>query len=53
MDTGYPVKCGIAGERLFEEKEKPNIIIDDFMSTDLSPITKNLIIDNVEKFRRL
>lgn len=53
MDTGYPVKCGIAGEKLFEEKEKPNIIIDDFMSIPLSPMTKALIIDNIEKFRRL
>lgn len=53
MDTGYPVKCGMVGWKLFEEREKPNIIIDDFMSIDLSPMTKALIIDNVEKFRRL
>lgn len=53
MDTGYPVKCGIVGYKLFEEPEKPDIIIDEFMDTDIDNITKNLIINNIESFRYL
>ena len=50
MDTGYPVKCGIAGYELFEEPKKPNVIIDDFMNTDLLEKTKSLIRGNIQKF---
>lgn len=53
MDTGYPVKCAIAGYRMFNESEKPNIIIDEFMDKTLSDQTKNLIIQNIEKFRSI
>jgi hypothetical protein len=51
IDTGYPVKCGIAGCELEEEPTKPDIIIDDFMTKRLSQKTKDLIIRNVNKFR--
>jgi hypothetical protein len=51
IDTGYPVKCGIAGYELEEEPTKPDIIIDDFMTKRLSQKTKDLIIRNVNKFR--
>lgn len=50
MDTGYPVKCGIAGYRMFCEPEKPNIIIDDFMDEGLDEKTRELIIRNVMRF---
>lgn len=53
MDTGYPVKCGVVGYKLFEEPSKPNIIIDDFMDEEFSTCTKDLIISNVETFRLL
>lgn len=52
MDTGYPVKCAIAGYELFKEPKKPEIIIDDFMTDDLSD-KKELIRYNVTKFRLL
>ena len=51
MDTGYPVKLAIQGEVLGKEKEKPNIIIDDFMENEIDPATVQLIEDNVNKFR--
>ena len=53
MDTGYPVKCGIAGYKLFEEPEKPEIIIDEFLNEELTKQTKTLIISNIEEFKRL
>ena len=53
MDTGYPVKCGVAGYKLFEEPSKPNIIIDDFMDEEFSTCAKDLIISNVEQFKLL
>lgn len=51
MDTGYPVKCAIAGVKLGWEIEKPNIIIDEFLNKRLDKQTKTLIRENVQKFR--
>ena len=51
MDTGYPVKCAIEGKVLGQEKEKPNIIIDDFMLDEFSMTEQRLIEDNVNTFR--
>lgn len=51
MDSGYPVKLGIEGIRLGEEKEKPKTIIDDFYNKDLDENTKNLIKTNVKTMR--
>lgn len=53
MDTGYPVKCGIEGYRLFEEPHKPNIIIDDFLENELDESTKKLIIENIDIFKNI
>lgn len=53
IDTGYPVKCAIAGYELFKEPEKPNIIIDEFMTTLLSDDQKALIDININKFKNL
>lgn len=53
MDTGYPVKLAIVGDLLFEEKSKPNIIIDEFLNDELDIETKELIEINVEKFKKL
>lgn len=53
MDTGYPVKCAIMGYELFKEPEKPDIIIDNFMTTDLSSRQKALIDININKFKAL
>ena len=53
MDTGYPVKCAIEGYELFKEPKKPEIIIDDFMNDELKFDCKQLIRDNVTKFRLL
>lgn len=51
MDTGYPVKCAIAGYRLGEEPHKPDVIIDDFLNKELDDKTRHLITQNVEKFK--
>ena len=53
IDTGYPVKCGIAGYKLFEEPAKPDIIIDDFMTAELTPTQQSLIDSNITKFRSI
>lgn len=53
IDTGYPVKCAIAGYELFKEPSKPNIIIDDFMTTPLTENQKALIDLNINKFKSL
>ena len=53
MDTGYPVKCAYVGDVLFEEKSKPNVIIDEFLYDDLDVETKNIIVLNIEKFKKL
>lgn len=53
MDTGYPVKCAYVGDILFEEKSKPNVIIDEFLYDDLDVETKNIIVLNIEKFKKL
>jgi hypothetical protein len=53
MDTGYPVKLAIVGDLLFEEKSKPNIIIDEFLNDDLDIETKELIELNIEKFKKI
>lgn len=51
MDTGYPVKCGIAGYELGLEPHKPNIIIDEFLDTKFPNSTKELIRNNINKFK--
>lgn len=53
MDTGYPVKCAIVGEKLGEEKCKPNVIIDEFLDKELDAKTVDLIVGNVAIFRNL
>lgn len=53
MDTGYPVKCGIAGVELGKETSKPNIIIDEFLNKNLSKNTCVLIKQNVLKFKHM
>lgn len=53
MDTGYPVKVGYAGYKMFTEPSKPEVIIDDFLEEDLSEEIKTRIVDNVGMFRRL
>ena len=47
FDSGYPVKLAISGIKLGEEKEKPNVIIDDFYNMDLSDHIKELIAHNI------
>lgn len=51
MDTGYPVKLAIVGQGLGKEKEKPNIIIDEFYEKELPPETKILIESNIKKMK--
>lgn len=51
MDTGYPVKCGINFIELGTEKEKPNVIIDEFMHDSLEEPIVNTIVNNVMKFK--
>ena len=51
MDTGYPVKLGIKKEHLFTENGKPNIIIDEFLNSELSQNQIDAIISNVKKFK--
>ena len=53
FDSGYPVKLAIAGVKLGEEKEKPNVIIDDFYGTDLSYHIKELIVHNICEMKYL
>ena len=53
MDTGYPVKLGITNCNIFEEKEKPNIIIDEFLDKELTENQINTIINNVKKFKNI
>ena len=53
MDTGYPVKLGIKTERLFEEKCKPNIIIDEFLDSELSHNQIDTIISNIKEFKNI
>lgn len=51
MDTGYPVKLGILNISLFNETEKPNIIIDDFMFESLNESQRCVILNNINKFK--
>ena len=53
MDTGYPVKCAVKGDRLFHEFGKPDVIIDEFLDVKLPPATQKLIKSNVLEFRNL
>ena len=53
MDTGYPVKCGIAEYELLKEPHKPNIIIDDFLEDKLDESKKSLIEKNIEVFKNM
>lgn len=53
MDTGYPVKCAIVGEKLGKEKCKPNVIIDEFLDKKLDKETIDLIKRNVTIFKEL
>ena len=52
MDTGYPVKCGIAGYELGKEPQKPDVIIDDFLNEDISVETRKLISYNIQTFKQ-
>lgn len=52
MDTGYPVKCGIAGYELGKEPQKPDVIIDDFLNEDISVETQKLISHNIQTFKQ-
>lgn len=52
MDTGYPVKCAIAGYKLGHEPWKPDVIIDDFLNSELSEATEKLIAFNVQIFKQ-
>lgn len=51
MDTGYPVKCGIKGIVLRNEREKPNIIIDEFLEEELDQSVRDCIVTNVKIFK--
>ncbi len=51
MDTGYPVKCGIAGYNMGDEPKKPDIIIDDFMTVPLTRKQQILIESNINRFK--
>ena len=53
MDTGYPVKLGITECNMFEEKSKPNIIIDEFLDDKLTENQINTIISNIQKFKNI
>lgn len=53
MDTGYPVKCAIAGYELLKEPHKPDIIIDNFLNDELSSEQKGLIIKNIKIFKNI
>lgn len=53
MDTGYPVKLGIMNINIFQEKEKPNIILDSFIDKALDAQTQNTIETNVKIFKNL
>lgn len=53
MDTGYPVKCAIAGYEFGKEPHKPEVIIDEFLDKDLDKECKKLIKNNVRTFRDL
>lgn len=53
MDTGYPVKLGITECNMFEEKCKPNVIIDEFLDRKLTENQINTIIDNIQKFKNI
>lgn len=52
MDTGYPVKLGYTCQKLGEEKEKPDVIIDNFIDQDLGEIQKKIIKKNIETFKK-
>lgn len=51
MDTGYPVKLGIVETKLFEEKQKPNVIIDEFLDKELNENQISLIKENINIFK--
>jgi hypothetical protein len=53
MDTGYPVKLGITECNMFEEKCKPNVIIDEFLDKKLTENQINTIISNIQKFKNI
>lgn len=53
MDTGYPVKLGYSGQSLFQETDKPDVIIDEFFHSNLNNDVKQLIISNVNTFKQL
>jgi hypothetical protein len=53
MDTGYPVKLGIVETKLFEEKQKPNVIIDEFLDKELNENQISLIKENINIFKNI
>lgn len=51
MDTSYPVKCALEGYVLFNESHKPDSVIDDWLTQEIDPKTRQLIVYNVQKFK--
>ena len=51
MDTSYPVKCALEGHVLFNEPHKPDSVIDDWLTQEIDPKTRQLIVYNVQKFK--
>ena len=53
MDTGYPVKCGVCGYKLFDEPSKPDIIIDEFFKKPFDDNAKTIIKNNIIRFSKM
>ena len=51
MDTGYPVKLAMKRIRLGKEKEKPDIIIDDFFEKKMQLVDHMFIDANIRIFK--
>lgn len=51
MDTSYPVKCALEGYVLFNEPHKPDSVIDNWLTQEIDPKTRQLIVYNVQKFK--
>lgn len=53
MDTGYPVKIAITGWELGKTKNKPDIILDEFLEEPIDPTVEELILNNIRIFKSL
>ena len=49
-DSGFPVKSGILGEYITNIKNKPSIIIDNFIDDKLDLKTIEIIKSNIKMF---